>query len=72
MYCKMKRWQVFVNFSNKRRFEQIYKTSLQNKTVRGITKRRSRREVFLKSTERMHSEKLHKIHRKAPLLESLF
>ena len=39
---------VFVNFSNKRRFEQIYKTFLQNETIRWITKRRSRREEFFK------------------------
>ena len=31
---KMAKLWVFVDFSNKRRFEQIYKTSLQNETVR--------------------------------------
>ena len=31
---KMPKLWVFVAFSNKRRFEQIYKTSLQNETVR--------------------------------------
>ena len=31
---KMANLWVFVDFSNKRRFEQIYKTSLQNETVR--------------------------------------
>ena len=43
---KMAKLWVFVNFPNKRRFEQIYKSSLQNETMRWITKRRSRREVF--------------------------
>ena len=41
---------VFVHFSNKRRFKQIYKTSLQNETVRRITKMRSRREMFCKKS----------------------
>ena len=31
---KMAKLGVFVDFSNKRRFERIYKTSLQNETVR--------------------------------------
>ena len=31
---KMAKLRVFVDPSNKRRFEQIYKASLQNKTVR--------------------------------------
>ena len=31
---KMVKLSVFVDFSNKRRFQQIYKTSLQNETVR--------------------------------------
>ena len=44
---KAKLW-VFVNFSNKVRFEQIYQTSLQNETVRWITKRRNCREVICK------------------------
>ena len=30
----MAKLYVFVDFSNKRRLEQIYKTSLQNQTVR--------------------------------------
>ena len=30
---KMKKLSVFVNFSNKRSFEQIYKTFLQNETL---------------------------------------
>ena len=54
MYLKMKRWQnceFFIDFSNKRRFEQIYKTSLQNETVRRITKRSNRREVFCKKVD---------------------
>ena len=48
---QMAKLWVFVSFcdlSNKRRFEYIYKTSLQNETVRWITKRRSRCEVFCK------------------------
>ena len=31
---KMAKLPVFVDFSNKRRFQQIYKTSLQSETVR--------------------------------------
>ena len=31
---KMVKLCVFIDFSNKRRFEQIHKTSLQNETVR--------------------------------------
>ena len=31
---KMAKLLVFDDFSNKRRFEQIYQTSLQNETVR--------------------------------------
>ena len=31
---EMAKLRVFVDFSNKRRFAQIYKTSLQNETVR--------------------------------------
>ena len=45
---KMPKLWVFVDCSNKRRFLQIYKTSLQNETVRQIRKRRIRREVFRK------------------------
>ena len=41
----------FVDFFNIRRFEQIYKTSLQNETVRRITKRSNRREVFCKKDD---------------------
>ena len=40
--------RVFVDFSNKRRFEQIYTTSLQNETENYIRKRRIRRKVFCK------------------------
>ena len=36
---KMAKLWVFVDFSNKRRFEQIYRTSLQNETMRRITKK---------------------------------
>ena len=43
---KMTKLWVFVDFCNKRRFEQIYKTSLQNETVRWIIKRSSHWEVF--------------------------
>ena len=38
---KMAELWVFVDFSNKRRLEKIYKTSLQNGTVTGITRRSS-------------------------------
>ena len=34
---KMAELWVFVDFCNKRRFEEIYKTSMQNETVRWIT-----------------------------------
>ena len=47
---KMAKLWVFVDFSNKR-FEQIYKTSLQNETVRRITKRSNRPEVFCKKAD---------------------
>ena len=45
---KMPKLWVFVAFSNKRRFQQIYKTSLQNETVKKFRKRRIHREVFCK------------------------
>ena len=50
---KMAKLRVFVDFSNKRRFEQIYKTSLQNKTVRyqEVVGKCFVKKVFLKSTE---------------------
>ena len=41
---KMAKLWVVVGFSD--RFEQIYKTSLQNQTKRGTTKGRSHQEVF--------------------------
>ena len=50
-------------FSNKRRIEQIYKTSLQNETVRYIRKRKIRREVLLKTLQNSQEN---------PLLEFLF
>ena len=54
---KIAKLWVFVNFSNKRRFEQIlYKTSLQNETVRQITKRSNRREVLYKKDDLKNSQ----------------
>ena len=38
---KMAKLWVFVDFSNKRRFEQIYKTSLQNETEMNYKKKKS-------------------------------
>ena len=55
----MKRWQncEFLSiFLNKRRFEQIYKTSLQNETVRKLQKEQvvgkcSVKKVLLKTSQ---------------------
>ena len=59
---------VFVAFSNIRRFEQIYKTSLQNETENKLEKEEfagkcSVKKVFLKTLQNSHEK---------PLLESLF
>ena len=45
---KIPKLWVFVPFYNKSTFKQIYKTSLQNETVRSIEKRWIRWEVFCK------------------------
>ena len=45
---KMAELWVFIDFSNKRRLEIIYKTSFQNETVRWITRRSCCWKVFHK------------------------
>ena len=46
---KMAKLSVFVDFLTNKGFEQKYKTSLQNETLRRITKKGRRREVFCKN-----------------------
>ena len=51
MYWQNEKIVSFVHFSNKRRFEQIYKTSLWNETVKQITDVFCKTKVFLEISQ---------------------